>query len=89
MSKNRMKVQKTLPHFVEEVSALTVEQLNGRLAKLAKDYTATEEAKDADEELQNTREAAKELGAPYREAKRDINLKSGYIVELIREKGGE
>lgn len=89
MGNNKIKVQKALPHFADEVNGLKVEELNSRLVQLAKDMSATDDAKEADEGLQAAKESAKELGAPYREAKRDIRLKTTYIVELIKEKGGE
>ena len=81
-------VQKEMPEFAGEVAGLSVEQLDARLAQLAKDAEATDEAKDADQELAEAREAAKQMAAPYREAKAAIGLKSKYIVGLIKEKGG-
>lgn len=86
---NKAKVEKELPEFVNEVAGLSVDDLNGRLSQLAKDFEAVEEAKEADEALQEARNTAKELGAPYRDGKKAIRLKSGYIVALIKEKGGE
>lgn len=89
MGNNKIKVQKLLPHFADEVSGLSVEDLSARLVQLAKDVADTQDAQEADEGLREAKEMAKELGAPYREAKRDIRLKSTFIVELIREKGGK
>jgi len=86
---NKIVVQKSLPHFVEEVSGLSVDDLNARLCQLAKDNTEVSESQEADEGLFEAQALSRELGAPYREAKRDIKLKSTFIVELIREKGGK
>ncbi len=86
---NKEKIEKELPEFINEVVGLSVEQLNSRLSQLAKDYESIEEAKKADEGLEEARNTAKELGAPYREGKKAVRMKSAYIVALIKEKGGE
>lgn len=83
------KVQKELPDFASEVAALSVEDLNQRLNQCAKDFEANEDAKEADEALEQARLAASELAAPYRDCKKVIRLKSRYIVSLIKEKGGK
>ncbi len=86
---DKLKIEKQLPEFVNEVAGLSVEDLNARLSQLAKDFEAVEEAKQADEELESLRAAASEAAAPYRDGKKAIRLKSGYIVALIKEKGGQ
>lgn len=83
------KIQKANPEFAEEVGALSVEQLDHRLAQLAKDLEATEDAKDADSDLAEAQEKATELAAPYRDAKKALRLKSRYVIALIKEKGGK
>jgi hypothetical protein len=80
------KVQKELPEFVSEVASLSVEQLDARLAQLAKDADAVEQAKEADEALEQARERAAELNAPYVDSRKALRLKSRYIVELLKEK---
>lgn len=82
-------VQKEMPEFAEEVAGLSVEDLNGRLAQFAKDFEATEDAKDADEELVQAQEKSTAMAAPYRDAKKAIKLKSRYVIALIQEKGGK
>lgn len=82
------KIQAEMPEFVGEVSALSSDQLNGRLAKLAKDAEANEQAKEDDEELEEAHTHASELGAPYRDAKKALRLKTRYIISLLKEKGG-
>jgi len=82
------KIQEEMPEFAGEVSGLSVDQLNARLANLAKDGEKNEEAKEDDEDLENAQAEAKELGAPYRDAKKAIRLRSRYIIFLIKEKGG-
>ncbi len=82
------KLSKENPEFVAEVQGLSVEQLDARLAQLAKDGEAVEDAKEADEELEATQSHASAMAAPYREAKKAIGLKRKFLVGLIKEKGG-
>ena len=82
------KVRQEHPDFVAEVVGLSVEELNGRLAAHAKQVAEVEDAKEADEALAEAREVAKTLVAPYTEAKKAINHKTRFIIELIKEKGG-
>lgn len=84
----QQKVQEEMPEFAGEVAGLSVDQLNTRLANLAKDGEKNEEAKEDDEDLEKAHAEAKELGAPYRDAKKAIRLRSRYIIALIKEKGG-
>jgi hypothetical protein len=83
------KIEKEMPEFVSEVVGLSVEQLDARLAELAKAYEATSKAQEEDEQLQTARMTARELAAPYRDAKKAIRMKNSYIVGLIEEKGGK
>lgn len=82
-------MQKDNPEFASEVASLSVEHLDARLAQLAKDAQASEEAKEADEELTAAKAQSIDLGAPYRDVKKAIKLKSEYIISLIKEKGGK
>jgi len=83
------RVQKELPEFADTVAGLSVDELHGRLAELAKASEAVEEQKEQDEALETAKETQKELMSPYRDAKKAIRLKSRYIISLIKEKGGE
>lgn len=89
MSKNTLKVEKEMPEFVAEVAGLSVQELDARLATLAKNNEAVEQSKEADEDLASAKEAVKQFNAPYREAKAAIRSKTSYIVALIEEKGGK
>ena len=82
-------VKERMPEFVDEVVSLSVDDLNARLSRLAKDNEANEEAKEEDDELTEARELVTELSAPYREAKKFIRLRSKYIIQLLKEKGAE
>lgn len=80
----KLKLEKEQPEFVAEVSGLSVQDLDARLAQLAKDIQAVEDAKDADEDLAANREQVKILAAPYSEAKKALRLKTSYIVDLVK-----
>lgn len=82
------KVQEEFPEFAAVADALSVAELESKLAEHAKYAEQNEDAKEADEELKNTQSLAKELGAPYRDAKKAIRMKSRYIIATIRDKGG-
>lgn len=83
------KVQAEYPEFVESVLGLSVEQLEKRLSDYAKNRDEVEESKKADEELETAKAVCAEMAAPYNDALKAINLKSKYIVALVKEKGGE
>lgn len=82
------KLQKENPEFADEVNGLSVDALNAKLAQLAKDGEAVEDAKEADEELARIRDEAKLMADPYRDARKVLRLKSRYVINLIKEKGG-
>lgn len=77
------------PELVDECASLSVEQLDARLAQCAKDSQAAEEIKEADMKYQAAKDEAKELGAPHRDAKKAIKLRSRYLIALIKERGGK
>lgn len=83
------KVQSEFPEFVESVMGLSIEQLEKRLSDYAKHRDEVEEAKKADQELQAAKEVASSMAAPYGDALKAINMKSKYIVALVKEKGGQ
>lgn len=82
-----LKCQKEFPDFIAEVASLSTEELNSRLAQIAKDTEAVYQTRDEDEELVAARENAKLLAAPYRECLQAFRLKSAYMVALIKERG--
>jgi hypothetical protein len=85
----RDKLRLEMPEFVEEVDSASVSDLESRLSQLTKGYEATEEAQKNDEELANAKALVRELGAPYRETKNAIKLKTKYIISSIKDKGGD
>lgn len=80
-------VRAEYPEFVEEVTSLTAEQLNTRLAQLAKDNEALQDTKETDEGLNEAREVVSQLAAPYTEGKKVIRHKSRYLISLLKERG--
>lgn len=80
-------VAKEMPEFAQEAATLSADDLSGRLAQFAIDFDEVEKAKEADEELENTRKKLSELGAPYKDSKKALRLKSKYIISLLKEKG--
>lgn len=82
------KVHKEMPEFAGEVAGLSVDDLNGRLATLAKASEENSQMKEEDDRLEEAQREAKELAAPYKDAEKAIRTKSRYIISLIKEKGG-
>jgi hypothetical protein len=83
------RVQKELPEFAEVVAGLSVAELEQRLATEAKNSERIEESKENDQALEDAKAQVAELGAPYRDAKKVVRLKSRYLISLIKEKGGD
>lgn len=81
------KVQTEFPEFSTEVAALTEDQLNGRLATLAKNLEESETAKENDGALEDAQALSSELSAPYKDVKKAIRLKTKYIISLLNDKG--
>lgn len=78
-------VEKDMPEFANEVSGLSEEQLNNRLAQLAKDSDAVNEAKKADEGLEVAKAEVTALAAPYKDALSALKVKTKYIIGLLKE----
>lgn len=83
------KVQKEMPEFADAVAGLSVEELNARVTQCAKDSEQIQDAKEADEALEDAKELSRQLAAPYREGLSANRLKTRYLIALIKEKGGE
>ena len=83
------RVQADYPEFHSTVATLSVTELEKRLSEYAKHRNQVEESQEADEDLEMAKAQVSELGAPYRDAKKEINMKSKYIINMIKEKGGK
>ena len=86
-AKARQKLEKENPEFVSEVSALSGEELNSRLAQLAKDIETVQDRKEADEDLASAQEGVRQMLAPYTDAKKALRAKSQYIIALLKDRG--
>ena len=83
------KVQEQYKEFADEAERLSIDQLNAKLVSLAKYQNENEEAKERDEDLEKAQALAAELGAPYKDTKKAIALKSKYVIHLLKEKGAK
>lgn len=84
---NNEVVQGEYPEFATEVAGLSADQLNNRLATLAKNLEESETSKENDQGLEEAKALAVELGAPYRDAKKAIRQKTKYVIALLSDKG--
>lgn len=82
------RIQENYPEFEAEVLGLSVDQLNNKLASLAKGLEESENHKDENDDLEKARALVTELAAPYSDVKKAVALKTKYVVGLIKEKGG-
>lgn len=80
-------VQKDYPEFAEETNGLSVDQLNSKLATLAKYGEESEQAKQDDEELEKSQALAAELAAPYKDIKKALKAKTKYVYAMLKDKG--
>jgi hypothetical protein len=71
------------------VDSMSTADLETRLNIYAKELEKVKVAKEKDTDLKNAKELSSELGAPYHDAKKAIELKTSYIIMLIGEKGGD
>lgn len=85
----KTKVQKQFPDFVEMVDSMNVEALETRLNIYAKEAQKVKNAQEEDVDLKNAKDLVTELNAPYKDAKKALEMKMGYIITLIGEKGGD
>ncbi len=82
----KAKVQELYPDFTKEVDNLPADQLKTRIVALQQGLSYTLECKEKDDELTAVKALATELGAPYREAIKQVKLKTSYLVELLKER---
>lgn len=84
----RTQVKEEFPEFFDSMQSAQSDELNLTLAMLAKGREETQDAKEADEALEQAQITARELAAPYRDAQKAIRLKSKFIVTVLKERGG-
>lgn len=81
-------VQKQFPEFPEVVDGLSLDDLEKRISTYAKEAENVNDAMDADEGLQGAKDQVAEYSAPYKDAKKAIRLKIRYLIQLVKDKGG-
>lgn len=75
--------------FKEEVDALSIASLEARITRMQKDLDESEEHKKNNSALQKVSSEKSELEGPYKDVKKSVQVKTKYIIELIKEKGGQ
>jgi hypothetical protein len=81
------KVNEIDPSFASEVFSLKDEELNGKLALMAKHRAEIEEAKSSDEDLRRLRDEIKVAGESYSQPLKGIKLKTKLVVEILKGRG--
>ena len=75
--------------FKEEVDTLSVATLEARITKMQKGLDESREHKKQNKVLQEVKDKKAELEGPYRDVEKAVRIKTKYIIELIKEKGGQ
>lgn len=83
------KIQEEMPEFAAAVDGSSIETLEKRLSDIAKAQEANEQAKEDDEALEQAKAEAKELGAVYSDARKELRKQTKYIIKAIKDKGGK
>lgn len=73
--------------FKEEVDTLSAQALEARITRMQKDLDESEEHKKENRALQQAKDEVAELNGPYSDFKKAIQVKTKYIIELLKEKG--
>lgn len=74
--------------FKEEVDRLGVQALEDRIVDLQKGLDESRAHKEENVALRNAKDAVAELNGPYADIEKAVKVKTKYIIELIKEKGG-
>lgn len=83
------KMAKKFPSFVESIQGLDIADLEKHMLIYSKHREDTELAKKLDQELQEAKDKAASLAAPYSDAIKVLKMKMAYLNILIREINGE
>lgn len=75
--------------FMEEVMGLTVAQLEARITTYQKELDESEEHKKNNEALKEAKGEVAVIEGPYKDVKKAVQVKTKYLIELIKEKGGQ
>lgn len=75
--------------FADEVRGQSVQALEARITRMQKDLDESEEHRAQNVSLNNAKDEVKELSGPYNDVRKAVKLKTKFIIELIKEKGGQ
>lgn len=75
--------------FEGEVLGLSVKQLEDRIANLQKELDKSEEHKKENEALKDAKYEVSIIEGPYSDVKKAVQIKTKFLIELIKEKGGQ
>lgn len=82
----KIETQKKYPDFTKEVDNLPVEALKARIVQLQQGLEESEQHKEENIAIEQTRAELKELTAPYRDIRKAVKLKTSYLLDLLKEK---
>jgi hypothetical protein len=85
----RSTVEKKYPEFVNEVAGMPLAELEKRLSTYAKQVERVNTDLEDNQKIASARELLSELLGPYRDTKKALRLKTKYVIELIKERGGD
>lgn len=75
--------------FKEEIDTLSIPVLEARITKMQKNLDESREHKKNNVALQKVSAEKSELEGPYSDVEKAVKIKTKYIIELIKEKGGQ
>lgn len=78
---------KKMPEFKEEADAASVDELKKIIVNCEGNIYTVSREEDADDKLTAAREMAKDLSAPYRDAKKTQQAKIQYALLCLESKG--
>lgn len=89
-SKNkRSKWDDLSPEFKSSIDGASKEDLQGKLAEVAKALELNSAAQKADQDLNEKKQAVKDANAGYAEAKKAQRLKAEYLIVALSDKGDD
>ena len=75
------------PEFHSFVENANEQELNDKLVELSKNEHQVFKTRDEDLELQDTKDKAKELSAPYSHALKELKQKRSLVVTTLESRG--
>lgn len=85
----REKTEKEYPDFVKEVDGLNIQDMEKRISNYAKALEDSEQHKEDNTVLASAHAEVAELMGPYKDVKKAVKVKTRYLIQQIREKGGQ